>query len=127
MNLCWTRDSRFVLDVHDQPSGAACQIGGTVHDSFFAIRAARITRDAQTMVAGSGAQIWGEAHDIEVQCEGTDLHGRCVDTNGLYSVATGIRVTHGVARRCCLNPKLAGQDPFQPHPGVTYTDCVVAS
>lgn len=123
----WVTGSRIVLDVHDQHSGAACQVGGTIRDSFVAVRANRITFNAQTQVAGSGQQVWGEAQDLELQVEATDCAGRAVDTNGLYSGATGIRVTHGRATRCCTNPKLAGQSPFQPHAGVSFTDCVVVA
>lgn len=108
---------RFVLDVRDQPTGAAVQAGAHLVDSDLWLRAARVTFVARQQVGGNALQLWGANRDLRVHyLEAEDLGGRAVEVDALESTASGIVVELGRAVRTRLLPEYAT------HPAVTYRD-----
>ena len=75
---------RFTFDVRDQAVGAAVQAGANLVDSDVAIRATRITRVAQSQVAGNALQLWGAVRSVRVRwLSATDVAGRGVEEREL--------------------------------------------
>lgn len=117
---------RIVLDVHDQPTGAALQLGPGARDVEVAIRANRLTFPAQSQIAGNAFQPWTyngvSPTNIRVRyLEAHDCQGRAVDGgNGSF---VNVTVEYGRASNMCLNPKL-DKTVWKPSAGISYLDCV---
>ena len=109
-------NNRLALYAHDGPTGAAIQIGnpdgsGQISGDTIILKAVNLTMHATSQVAGNALQAWG---GVPMQIaipylEATNLQGRAVDTNGVYSGVSqsGIRVDYGRATNTNLNTVLA--------------------
>jgi hypothetical protein len=103
---------RFVLTVHDQPTGAALQGGANLQNSDIWLRADRITFKS-TSVAGAGnaLQLWGGqdknvvVHDLEAD----NLAGRAVETESL-TAGTGNIVNYARATNVAVTPMYQGSN-----------------
>lgn len=112
------KNARIAMYVHDQPTGAALEIGGNVgvEDNItIYLKAERLTFVATQQVGGNALQTWGSApfSNIHVKyLEATDLQGRAVDNNLASGTSrSGITVEYGRASNCCQNPHLASTEP----------------
>jgi hypothetical protein len=131
-------NNRLALYAHDGPTGAAIQIGnpdgsGQISGDTIILKAVNLTMRATSQVAGNALQAWGGvAMQIAVPyLEATNLQGRAVDTNGVYSGVSesGIRVDYGRATNTNLNSALATTEssvspttPWDPRHGPSYQD-----
>ena len=115
----------FILKVHDQPAGAAVQIGPYTQDSTLEVDARRISFQARIQVAGNAVQWWGNGiRNVRVRyLYGEDLAGRVSDTEGLYdgdNPPGAIVIEYGrSAGTIRLAPKYAPADDGS----VQYLDC----
>lgn len=111
----------FIVKVHDQPAGAAIQIGDHVQDSVIEVDARRVTFRAVSQVAGNALQFWGdEIRNVRVPyVYGEDLAGRVSETDGMYgsNPAGQITVEYGRSQRVRLSPRYAAD------PSTVYLDC----
>src|SRR5262249_3037861 len=82
-----TSSGRFMVDVHDQPTGAAVSVGANLQNSEIWIRAQRITFAATSQVAGNAIQFWGSNNrNVTVKdIEADALAGRVIETDALGS------------------------------------------
>jgi hypothetical protein len=96
---------RFLLNVHDQPTGAAVSIGANLQDSEVWIKANRITFQAVQQVAGNAVQLWSNHNKNIVirDIEASALAGRVVETDAL-SAGTGLSVSYARASNVRLSP-----------------------
>jgi len=113
----------FMFKVHDQPVGAAVQVGPYTQDATLEIDARRITFQAQSQVAGNAVQWWGNGiRNVKVRyLYGETLGGRVSETDGLYdgsNPAGAIAIEYGrSAGTIRLSPKYA------PDASVQCLDC----
>lgn len=129
------QNSRFALFVHDQPTGAAMQIGGSqtndgVWNSTIYCKAVNLTFAAQSQVAGNAIQFWGHGlqNNEVVYVEGVNLQGRVVETNAVddsTQLSTDV-VAYGTGSNVMQNPKVTGS-AFNTYGGITYTDCSLSN
>lgn len=101
-----TTQGKFWLMVHDQPRGAAAQLGDAMVDSELWVDARRCSFMAQSQVAGNALQWWGGGirNNVVRYVYGEDLAGRLSETNG--GAGSGNRIEVGRYRNVCLNPRL---------------------
>lgn len=120
-------DCTVACNVHDQPSGAAIQIGGAVSTdgvfrNTFYVKANNITDTTPNNGAGAGngngsaVQLWG--HNI-LNCtfayiEASNCAGYAVRTSGMYSgqSLSSDTVTYGVATNCGTHYAPAASAPW---------------
>ena len=77
--------------------------------------------ECRIQTAGNALNLWGVINGMEVLWIGaTGLHGHAVNDAALSS-GRNIYVRSGTARNCCLNPRYAGQNPWQHKAGVVYS------
>jgi hypothetical protein len=113
----------FIFKVHDQPAGAAVQVGPYLQDSTLEIDARRITFQATRQVAGNAVQWWGNGiRNVKVRyIYGEDLAGRVSETDGLYdgsNPAGAIAIEYG---RSAGNIRLSPR--YAPDAAVQCLDC----
>jgi hypothetical protein len=113
------RDSRFILDLHDGPTGAGVQAGGAKStdgfwDNTLYVRCRNLTMRATVQMGGNCVQVWGYnviGNDF-AYLEAENIQGRPYDTSGMYdgqSLATD-SVSYGLASHTNLNPDIAKTD-----------------
>jgi hypothetical protein len=109
---------RFMLDVHDQPAGAAVSIGANLQNSQLWVRAHRITFQAISQVAGNAVQLWGanNANVTVKDIEADTLAGRVVETDALDG-GSGLTVQYARGTNVRLAPYALG----------SYVTCVSCS
>jgi hypothetical protein len=121
--------NRFALDIHDQPAGAAVEYGSQnippVSNTLI-LRARRLTFVSRTQTGGNALQIWGvngQGLDIPY-LEVEDAQGYGLWTGGMFGGATlgGVSVEYARAAHTNLNPRYAGQNPWDARHGVVYHD-----
>ena len=131
-------NNRLALYAHDGPTGAAIQIGnpdstGQITGNTIILKAVNLTKVATSQVAGNALQEWGGVPmQIDVPyLEATNLAGRAVDANGVYSGVTqsGVRIAYGRATNTNQNPLLSltessasALDPWDPRHGTVFAD-----
>lgn len=77
--------------------------------------------ECKIQTAGNALNLWGVINGIEILWVGaTLLHGHAVNDAALSS-GKNVYVRAGAADRCCLNPRYAGQSPWQAKAGVVYS------
>jgi hypothetical protein len=113
----WTQGV-FVLDVHDQPTGAGLECGPYLRDSSVFVKAKNLTFEPVSQTGGNAIQLYGACSNVTAQVEADNVR-RAVDLQ-LWAEATGNRVTHGRI----INARLP--DPYEADPAgrVVYTDCL---
>lgn len=84
------------------------------------LQAANLLFDAQSQTAANALNLWGTIKGVDVLWIGAKgLHGHAVNADpGSF---TNVRVEQGSAVNCCLNPRYAGQNPWQTKGGVLYS------
>jgi hypothetical protein len=121
-------DNRFAFYIHDQPTGAGIEYGtdGTapVRNTIYE-RAANLTFVSRTQTGGNAIQFWGvsgQSADIKY-LRADNIQGRALQAGGMFPGAklSGVRVEYGHASRTNLNPRYAGQSPWDRRGGVAYT------
>ncbi len=131
-------NSRLALYAHDGPTGAAIQIGnpdstGQITGDTIILKAVNLTKVATSQVAGNALQEWGGVPmQIDVPyLEATNIAGRAVDANGVYSGVSqsGVRIAYGRATNTNQNPHLSltessasAVDPWDPRHGTIFDD-----
>ena len=131
-------NNRLALYVHDGPTGAAIQIGnpdatGQITGNTIILKAVNLTKVATSQVAGNALQEWGGVPmQIDVPyLEATNLTGRAVDTNGVYSGVSqaGVKIVYGRAASTNQNPFLSqtesavsSSEPWDPRHGNIFAD-----
>jgi len=119
-----TFSGKFSLYVHDVPCGSAVQAGSNLSNAELWVKAANITFNAQSQVAGNAIQFWGGAlNNITVhEVTGDRLAGRVVETNGMYSCCNShVVVEYGRGTNTLRNPLLSRVN-YAPNPAVAYQD-----
>jgi hypothetical protein len=108
-------NNRFALNIHDQPSGAAVELGNPVaapaSGNVLYLKADRLTKVATRQTAGNALQLWGRAQlGLTVKyIEVSNAQGRAVDLQGLSDLAAGasaVKVENGRAANTNLNSQL---------------------
>jgi hypothetical protein len=120
--------NRIALDIHDQPSGAGIEYGASSgfppqHNTIIE-RAVNLTFASTVQTGGNAIQFWGidgQSADIKY-LEVSNAQGYGLFAGGMYSGTTlsGVTLEHGRASNTNLNPRYAGQGPWQPTHGVIY-------
>jgi hypothetical protein len=129
-------NNRLALYAHDGPAGAAIQIGnpdgsGQISGNTIILKAVNLTMHATSQVAGNALQEWGGVPmQINVPyLEASNLQGRAVDANGVYSGVNQTRVIvgYGRATNTNLNTSLSTTEssvsptaPWDPRHSTTY-------
>ena len=84
------------------------------------------TEVAKRQTGGNGLQLWGDTEQArprrEVPRSPQRAQGRALDTTGLSpgQSLSGVTVEYGLASRTNLNPRYAGQGPWDSKGGVAY-------
>jgi hypothetical protein len=126
-------DNRFALYVHDEPAGACIEYGSNdvppVRNTII-LKCVNETDVSTTQTGGNAIQFWGvagQAADIKY-LEASNLQGFALYDHGMYSGATlhGVTVEYGRAAKTNLNPRYAGQNPWQKGKGEVYQDVLPA-
>jgi hypothetical protein len=131
-------NNRLALYAHDGSTGAAIQIGnpsdtGQISGNTIILKAVNLTMRATSQVAGNALQEWGGVPmQISVPyLEASNLQGRAVDANGVYSGVNqaGVAVAYGRATSTNLNSLLSSTEsgisaatPWDPRHSTTYAD-----
>jgi hypothetical protein len=114
------KNSRFALYLHDGPTGAGMELGGSsstdgAWNNTLYLWCQNLTFQAKIQVAGNCLQLWGKNvlnNDVKY-LEAENLQGRPYDANGMYSgqsLATDV-VEYGRASNTNLNPYLSQTEP----------------
>jgi hypothetical protein len=122
------KDSRFVLDLHDGPTGSGVEAGGSQStDGFWNntlyLRCRNLTMRAVHQTGGNCIQLWGDnvTGNRFAYIEADDLQGLPYQTDGLYdgqSLATDT-VVYGRASHTNLNSRM-GDTRWDPHGGTVF-------
>jgi hypothetical protein len=131
-------NNRLALYAHDGLTGAAIQIGnpsgaGQISGNTIILKATNLQMRATSQVAGNALQEWGGVPmQISVPyLDASNLQGRAVDANGVYSGVSqaGVVVAYGRATNTNLNSLLSSTEsgisattPWDPRHSTTYTD-----
>jgi hypothetical protein len=112
-------NNRLALYAHDGATGAAIQIGnpdgtGQISGNTIILKAVNLTMHATSQVAGNALQEWGGVPmQINVPyLEASNLQGRAVDANGVYTGVSqsGVVVAYGRASNTNLNTSLSSTE-----------------
>lgn len=98
---------KIVLDVYDQPMGAALEVENTVETDVW-IRAKNLTKVATQQVAGNALQLWGSGtKNLRVHYLVADNVARGVETDALSTSNSGIVVEYARVTNARLSPVYA--------------------
>ncbi|HEU5477051.1 MAG TPA: hypothetical protein VFU64_04380, partial [Gaiellaceae bacterium] len=114
---------------HDIPTGAAIEYGSrniAPVDNTIYLKALNLTFVSQTQTGGNAIQFWGvsgQSADIKY-LEVTNAQGYGLFDGGMYSgtTLTGVTEQYGRASDTNLNPRYAGNNPWQTNKDVVYQD-----
>ncbi len=123
-------NNRFAFYAHDIPTGACVELGNEQPASqaggnVLYEKCVNETEVAHRQTGGGGLQLWGDTNALRLDVkylEVDNAQGRAVDTQGLdrgQSLA-GVTVEYGRAVNTNLNPRFAGQSPWDAYGGVVY-------
>ena len=123
-------NNRFAFYAHDIPTGACVELGNDQPSSqatgnVLYEKCVNETEVATRQTGGNGLQLWGDTDTLGLDVkylEVDNAQGRALDTQGLYPGRTlaGVTVEYGRAYRTNLNPRYAGQTPWDSYGGVAY-------
>jgi hypothetical protein len=123
------RNNRFAFYCHDIPTGAAVEYGSRgipPIDNTIYLKAVDLSFVSKQQTGGNAIQFWGvnrQSADIKY-LEVVDAEGYALYDGGMYrdSTLSGVTVEYGRATDTDLNPRYAGQDPWQTDKAVVYKD-----
>ena len=125
-------NNRFAFYAHDIPTGACVQAGNNTlptaaGGNVLYLKCVNETEDATTQTGGNAIQFWGYTNNLGLDIkylEGDNLQGYALWGGGLYSgqALKGVTVEYGRASNTNLNPRYAGQNPWDPVVSVAYQD-----
>jgi hypothetical protein len=123
-------NNRFAFYAHDIPTGACVEFGNDDPTSqatgnVLYLKCMNATDVARKQTGGNALQIWGHTDRLGLDVkyvEGENLQGFCLQANGISSgqTAKGVTVEYGRASHTNLNPRYAGQNPWDRSAGVVY-------
>lgn len=123
-------NNRFAFYAHDIPTGACVELGNDQPSSRAAgnvlyEKCVNETEVATRQTGGGGLQLWGDTNSLRLDVkylEVDNAQGRALDSQGLNPGQTlnGVTVEYGRASRTNLNPRFAGQSPWDSYGGVVY-------
>jgi hypothetical protein len=123
-------NNRFAFYAHDIPTGACIELGNDQPSSraggnVLYERCLNETEVARQQTGGNGLQLWGATNTLGLDVkylEVDNAQGRALDTQGLNpgDSLAGVTVEYGRALRTNLNPRYAGQSPWDSYGGVAY-------
>jgi hypothetical protein len=131
-------NNRFAFYIHDQPSGAGIEYGASSRTrsippqrNVIYEKAVNLSFVSHTQTGGNAIQFWGiggQSADIKY-LEVLNAQGYGVFAGGMYSGTTlsEVAVEYGRARNTNLNPRTAGQGPWDSAHGVVYKDVRASS
>ena len=125
-------DCRLAAYIHDQPTGAAIQAGGSnstdgVIGGTILLKAVNITNVVNAPYGnGSALQFWGQHVEDNVisYLEATACAGRAVNAEGMSNITSGLAtdvVQYGRAVGCCYK-MAAGTNPWDTRAQMQYVD-----
>lgn len=86
------------------------------------LQASNLLQDAKVQTAGNALNAYGYINGLTVLAVIADgLHGFAVNSHPYSGGPYSVTVRDGSASRCCLNPRYAGQNPWQRNGGVLYS------
>jgi hypothetical protein len=122
--------NRFAFYAHDIPTGACVELGNDQPGSPAAgnvlyEKCVNETEVAKRQTGGNGLQLWGDTDTLGLDVkylEVRNAQGRALDTQGLDSGQSlaGVTVEYGRATKTNLNPRFAGESPWDSYGGVAY-------
>jgi hypothetical protein len=126
-------NNRFAFYVHDQPTGAAVQVGNSVPaaatGNVLYLKAADLTAISTIQTGGNGLQFWGASGlGMTVKyLEVDNAQGRALDANGIYASTALTRVTVEYGRASRTNQNASLNEPNRRLPwdwrgGVVYKE-----
>lgn len=123
-------NNRFAFYAHDIPTGACVELGNDQPSSqaqgnVLYEKCVNETEVATRQTGGNGLQLWGDTDTLGLDVkylEVDNAQGRALDCEGLYPGHTlsGVTVEYGRASRTNLNPRYAGQSPWDVRGGAAY-------
>lgn len=129
-------DCRLAASIHDQPTGAGVQAGGStatdgVFGNTFLVKAVNLTNVVNaTGGNGSALQFWGNhvEDNVVAYLEATACAGRALNAEGVNNQTSGLATNtcqYGRAVGCC-SKMAAGTKPFDSRAGMRYADVAAA-
>ena len=124
--------NRFAFYAHDIPTGACVELGNEQPASqaggnVLYEKCVNETEVAKRQTGGNGLQLWGDTDNLGLDVkylEVVNAQGRALETGGIdqgQSLA-GVTVEYGRATNTNLNPRFAGQSPWDSYGGVVYSE-----
>jgi hypothetical protein len=130
-NTDWAfTNNRFAFYAHDIPTGACVELGNDQPASpatgnVLYEKCVNETEVAKRQTGGNGLQLWGDTDKLGLDVKYLEVvhaQGRALDTQGLNrgSSLAGVTVEYGRASKTNLNPRFAGESPWDSYGGVVY-------
>ena len=121
-------NNRFAFYAHDIPVGACVEFGnelGVATGNVLYLKCVNETNVAKRQTGGNALQIWGNTNTLGLDVkylEGDNLQGFAYLDSGISSgqTAKGVTIEYGRASHTNLNPRYAGQNPWQHSFGEIY-------
>lgn len=123
-------NNRFAFYVHDIPTGACVELGNEqpasqASGNVLYEKCVNEMEVAHRQTGGNGLQLWGDTDNLGLDVkylEVRNAEGRALDTQGLSPGCSlaGVTVEYGFASSTNLNPRFAGQSPWDSYGGVAY-------
>lgn len=123
-------DNRFAFYAHDVPVGACVEAGNNTMPTaaggnVLYLKCVNETFVATTQAGGNGIQFWGYTSNLGLDIkfiEVDNAEGYALWGGGVYPGQTlaGVTVEYGRASNTNLNPRYAGQNPWDAQRGVAY-------
>jgi hypothetical protein len=123
-------NNRFAFYAHDIPVGACVEFGNNQPSSratgnILYLKCVNETAVARRQGGGHGLQLWGDTDHLSLDVNYLEVdraQGLAVNTHGLNAgrSLSGVTVEYGRASKTNLNPRYAGQNPWDAYGGVTY-------
>jgi hypothetical protein len=114
-------NNRFAFEMHDIPTGACVEIGNKkaaqAGGNVLYEKCVNATEVARIQTGGNGLQLWGYTDNLGLDVKYLEVdsaQGYALWGGGVYSGQTlsGVAVEHGRASHTNLNPRYAGQSPW---------------
>jgi hypothetical protein len=123
-------NNRFAFNMHDIPTGACVEFGNDqplsqATGNVLYLRCVNATKVAVRQGGGNALQCWGDTITLGLDVkyiEGDNLQGHAFWAGGVYPGQNlrGVTIEYGRASRTNLNPRYAGQSPWDRRYGVAY-------
>jgi hypothetical protein len=123
-------NNRFAFDMHDIPTGTCVEFGNDQPSSqatgnVLYLRCVNETEVAVRQGGGHGLQLWGDTDHLGLDVKYLEVdhaEGLALNSQGIYpgQSLSGVTVEYGRASQTNLNPRYAGQSPWDSYGGVAY-------